>query len=92
MIQILFIVFFLYLPLQIYTAIKFDGVLGIITSVNAFLMIGVITYTGIAFLLQSNLWPLILLFTSPLALLVQIILVISSFIKSQFLKKQKTNH
>src|SRR4051794_19257200 len=54
-----------YLPLQIYSGLKWRGGWRIAALVPAFLMVPVFVVTGIALAQESNLWPIIMIFASP---------------------------
>ncbi|HLN28581.1 MAG TPA: hypothetical protein VK395_12635 [Gemmataceae bacterium] len=54
-----------YIPLQLYTGIRWRGAWRIVALVPLLLMIPVFAITGLAFAQQSNLWPIILIFAAP---------------------------
>lgn len=74
--EILFLSLPIFLIVQAYTLKKFEGILRKFTLVSASIMVLVVVYTAYAFIQKSNLWPLILLFVSPLALVYQFLLLI----------------
>jgi hypothetical protein len=65
MISIGFLSALAYLPLQIYTAIKWRGIARIAALVPLALMVPVIVATAQALAQQSNLWPILLIFAAP---------------------------
>ena len=54
-----------YVPLQIYSGLKWRGGWRIVAFVPLLLMVPVFVFTGIAFAQESNLWPIILIFSAP---------------------------
>jgi hypothetical protein len=65
MILIGFLSAFAYLPVQVYTAIKWSGIARIAALVPLALMVPVIVATAQALAHQSNLWPILLIFAAP---------------------------
>jgi len=55
-----------YIPLQLYAAIRWQGVWRIVALVPILLMIPIFVVTALAFAQQSNLWPILLIFAAPL--------------------------
>ena len=81
--QILFLSFLFYLIVQMYTLKKFTSVLKKLSLLSAIIMAVVLVVTVYSFLRNSDLWPLWLLFTSPLALAYQFVLLILFLIMEQ---------
>jgi len=58
-----------YLPLQIYTVAKWRGAWRLTACLPILGMVPIIVITFLALLQNSNLWPLLLIFASPVAAL-----------------------
>src|SRR3954463_13890135 len=54
-----------YLPLQIYSGLKWRGGWRIAAFLPLLLMVPVFVITGIALAQESNLWPIIMIFAAP---------------------------
>jgi hypothetical protein len=65
-----------YLPLQLYTGIRWRGVWRIVALLPILLMVPVFAYTAYALAQESNLWPIVLIFVAPLGTGYLVILVI----------------
>jgi len=59
----------LYLILQIIVLVRTSGTNRALAGAPLFIMVPIYIYTIVALMQQSNLWPLLLLFSSPVALL-----------------------
>jgi hypothetical protein len=64
-----------YIILQIVAILRSSGSFRWVAALPLVIMIPVFVFTGIAFAQNSNLWPLWLLFTSPLALLYVVVVL-----------------
>jgi hypothetical protein len=64
-IQIGFVSAIAYIPLQLYTALRYRGGWRIAAFVPIAPMVAVFAYTAYAFARQSNLWPILLIFAAP---------------------------
>ncbi len=56
-----------YVPLQVYTAISWRGIWRIAALVPIVLMVPVFVSTAYAFAQESNLWPIVMIFATPVA-------------------------
>ena len=65
--QLMFLSVPAYFIAQVYTLIKWKGGWRVASIIPAILMSGVLIYTVYAFIQESNLWPLVLIFVSPVA-------------------------
>jgi hypothetical protein len=65
-----------YVPLQIYSGLKWRGGWRIAALLPLFLMVPVFVITGISLAEESNLWPIIMIFASPFGTAYLIILFI----------------
>jgi len=64
-----------YIPLQVYTLVKWEGRWRRLALLPLFVMIPVIAWTVVGFALEKNLAPLLLIFVSPFASLYLVSLV-----------------
>ena len=65
-----------YVPLQIYSGLKWRGTWRIAAFLPLLLMVPVFVITGIALAQESNLWPIIMIFAAPFGTAYLIILFI----------------
>jgi hypothetical protein len=56
-----------YLPLQLYTLIRLQGMWRTVALVPILLMLPVFVVTANAYASESNLWPILLIFALPIA-------------------------
>jgi len=66
-----------YIPLQVYTGIRWRGLWRIMALVPMLLMVPVFAFTGYALTQESNLWPLLLIFAAPVGTGYLVILMVS---------------
>jgi hypothetical protein len=66
-----------YLGIQLYTLLRWRGGWRIVASVPLLVMVPVVGLTIHAFIQQSNIWPIILLFAGPAALLFLLVLMVA---------------
>jgi hypothetical protein len=65
-----------YIPLQLYTGIRWQGGWRIVALVPILLMVPIFAFTAYAFAQESNLWPLLLIFAAPVGAGFLIILMV----------------
>jgi hypothetical protein len=65
-----------YIPLQVYTGIRWRGIARIAALVPLLLMVPVFAFTAHAFAQQSNLWPILLIFAAPVGTGYLVILIV----------------
>jgi hypothetical protein len=76
MIQMMFLCFFLFVPLQIFAGFTLRGAWRIAALVPALPMLGVVWLTFHLYTNESNLWPIFLLFSSPPVLLYVVVVLV----------------
>jgi hypothetical protein len=72
-----------YIPLQVYTLIKWEGRWRWLALVPLVVILPVIAWTMVGFAQEKNLWPLLLIFASPLASLYLVSLMVLSGVHSR---------
>ncbi len=76
MITLMFLSFIAYIVLQIVCFKTLSGMFRKAAWISAMIGAAIIIYTLAAFLMQINLWPLLLLFSGPLLLFYVILLLV----------------